>query len=92
MIGFLRLMLFWAVFAGVAYWALLIYSRSTRREALEKQWDAAPPDGATGADRAAFIDQGMAAYEGSLRRKLLWGVIVLPFIAIGALIYLVNYA
>lgn len=92
MIGFLRLMAFWAVFAALAYWALLIYSRSLRREALEKQWDAAPPDDATPDLRKAYIEQGMQAYEGSLRRKLLWGVIVLPFIAIGALLYLVNYA
>ena len=92
MIGFLRLMVFWSVFAAIAYWSLLVYSRSLRREALEKQWDADPPDGATDDTRRAFIEQGMAAYEGSLRRKLLWGVIVLPFIAIGALVYLVNYA
>lgn len=92
MIGFLRLMGFWAVFAGVAYWLLLIYSRSLRREALEKEWDANPPPDATKDGRAAFIERGMVEYEGSLRRKLLWGVIVLPFIAIGTLLYLVNYA
>lgn len=92
MIGFLRLMLFWAVFAAIAYWVLLIYSRSLRREALEKEWDANPPADTTPEGRDAFVEQGMAAYEGSLRRKLLWGVIVLPFIAIGLLLYLVNYA
>lgn len=92
MTGFIRLMLFWAVFAAVAYWALLIYSRSLRREALEKEWDANPPEGADAEKRAVFIEQGMADYEHSLRRKLLWGVIILPFFAIGLLIYLVNYA
>jgi hypothetical protein len=91
-IGFLRLMLFWAAFSALAYWLLLIYSRSLRREALEKEWDAGPPEDATPEGRAAFIERGMAAYEGSLRRKLLWGVIVLPFVAIAALVYLVNYA
>lgn len=92
MTGFIRLMLFWAVFAAVAYWALLIYSRSLRREALEKEWDANPTEGADAEMRAGFIEQGMADYEHSLRRKLLWGVIILPFFAIGLLIYLVNYA
>lgn len=92
MIGFLRLMLFWAVFSAIAYWVLLIYSRSLRREALEKEWDANPPADAGPHGREAFVEKGMAAYEGSLRRKLLWGVIVLPFIAIGLLLYLVNYA
>lgn len=92
MIGFLRLMVFWAIFAAIAYWVLLIYSRSLRREALEKEWDTDPPEGATDDGRDAFVATGMAEYEGSLRRKLLWGVIVLPFIVIGALVYLVNYA
>lgn len=92
MIGFLRLMAFWAVFAAVAYWALLVYSRSLRREALEKEWDANPQETVDAAAREAFIEQGMADYEHSLRRKLLWGVIILPFLAIGLLIYLVNYA
>lgn len=92
MIGFFRLMLFWAVFAAVAYWALLIYARSTRREALEKEWDADRPEGSSDADRDAYIEQGMADYEHSLRRKLLWGVLILPFVAIGLLVYLVNYA
>lgn len=92
MIGFLRLMAFWAVFAAIAYWVLLIYSRSLRREALEKEWDENPPEGATDDGRDAFIDRGMAEFEGSLRRRLLWGVIVLPFVVIGALVYLVNYA
>jgi hypothetical protein len=89
-IGFLRLMVFWAVFAGLFYWLLLIYARSVRREALEKEWDADPMTAATGPDRAAFVARGMAQYEGSLRRKLLWGVIVVPFVAIGLLFYLVN--
>ena len=90
MIGFLRLMLFWAAFSAVMYWLLLIYSRSLRREALEEEWDADPAAQATDPARRAFIDQGMAGYEKSLRRKLLWGVIVLPFFAIGLLFYLVN--
>lgn len=92
MIGFVRLMLFWAVFSAGLYWILLIYARSLRRERLEKQWDAIPRDTADPAGRSAFIDKGMEEYEGSLRRKLLWGVIVLPFIAIALLLYLVNYA
>jgi hypothetical protein len=91
-IGFLRLMLFWALFSALVYWLLLTYGRSLRREALEKEWAADHPDSAEAEARDAFVTEGMAAYEGSLRRKLLWGVIVLPFIAIGLLLYLVNYA
>ena len=92
MIGFLRLAIFGAVGAAVAYWVLLIYSRSLRREALEKEWDADPPEGATSEGRDLFIEEGMADYEHSLRRKLIWLVLVLPAVVVGLLIYLVNYA
>lgn len=92
MIGFLRLAIFGAVGAAVAYWVLLIYSRSLRREALEKEWDADPPEGATPEGRDLFIEEGMADYEHSLRRKLIWLVLVLPAVVVGLLIYLVNYA
>lgn len=90
MIGFARLMVFWAVFAGLFYWLLLIYARSVRREALEKEWDADAKPSIPVPDRDAFIALGMAEYEGSLRRKLLWGVIVMPFAAMALLFYLVN--
>ena len=90
MLGFLRLMLFWSVASAAIYWLLLIYSRSLRREALEKEWDAAPQGDAEA--REAFIDKGMAEYEGSLRNRLLLVIFVLPFIAIAVLLYLVNYA
>ena len=92
MIGFLRLAIFGTVAAALSYWALLIYSRSLRREALEKEWDAAHPLETDSAAREAFIAEGMAAYEHSLKRKLLIGVVVLPFLAIALLLYLVNYA
>ena len=90
MIGFLRAIVIWAVVGGVAYFVLRIYARSLRREALEKEWDADPQGDAEA--REAFIDKGMAEYEGSLRNRLLVIIFVLPFIAIAVLLYLVNYA
>lgn len=90
MIGFLRAIVIWAVVGAVAYFVLRIYARSLRREALEKEWDAAPHGDA--AARETFIDKGMAEYEGSLRNRLLLIIFVLPFIAIAVLLYLVNYA
>lgn len=92
MIGFARVILFWAVAGTAAYFLLRIYGRSLRREALEKEWDASPPPGSDAMARDAFIDKGMADYEGSLRNRLLVIVIVLPFIVIAVLLYLMNYA
>lgn len=90
MIGFLRAILIWAVVGAVAYFILRIYARSLRREALEKEWDASPQG--DDAARKAFIEKGMADYEGSLRNRLLVIIFVLPFIVIALLLYLMNYA
>ena len=91
-IGFLRLMAFWLVFALIARWLLLIYFRSLRREALEKEWDAEQGGPIDAPDRDAFIQAGMAEFERSLQRRLLWGVIILPFVLIGTLLFLMNFA
>jgi hypothetical protein len=87
MIGFLRLGLFLLVGLTVLYVLLSIYARSLERERLEKAWDADQGPG----DRDAFIAEGMARYAGSLRRKLLWGVYVVPVTVISVLVYLLNF-
>lgn len=88
MIAFVRLAVFGFVALSVIYVAVSLYSRSVRRERLEKQWDAAQGPG----DRAAFIEAGMAAYQKSLRRRLIWLVYIVPAAIICALVYLLNYA
>lgn len=88
MIPLVRLAVFGFVALSVIYVLVSIYSRSVRRERLEKQWDARQGPG----DRAAFIAQGMADYQKSLRRRLLWLVYIVPTVVISALVYLLNYA
>jgi len=87
MIGFLRVAVFALIGLSIAYWLLAIYYRSTERERLEKKWDASP-DAAP--DREAFVAEGMAAYEKSLRRKLIWLVFIVPMAAVAAILYIVN--
>ena len=73
MIAFLRLALFGAIAMSLVYVTVSIYSRSVRREKLEKEWDSDPVrEGLPEADRAAFIAAGMKIYEKGLRRKLIW--------------------
>jgi hypothetical protein len=88
MIGMLRLMLFGFIGMTIMYFLLNIYSRSTQREELEKEWDAAQGPG----EREAFIAAGMAAYEKGLRKKLIWLVYVIPTLGVIAAIYLLNFA
>lgn len=87
MVQVLRLALFGLVGMTVLYVLISVYSRSVRREKLEKQWDEGDGTG----EREAFIREGMEAYRHSLRRKLIWGVYVVPVVAVSILIYVLNF-
>lgn len=85
--GWIRLLLLALVVLTVVYLLVSIYSRSVRREKLEKRYDAGGVEG----DRDAYIAEGMAAYERGLRKRLIWLVIILPLAAMAATIYVVNW-
>ncbi len=87
MIGFIRLAVFGFIALTAVYFLVRIYARSLRREALEKRFDRGGIDGG----REDFVRNGMAAYEKSLRRRLLWLVYIIPMAILVATIYLVNY-
>ena len=87
MIGFLRLMFFGLVGLSVIYLSLSVYSRSVRREKLEKAYDAEPVDGMT---RREYVERGMLEYKNSLRPKLLLLVYVIPITGFGLVVYLTN--
>ncbi len=42
-------------------------------------------------DRDAFIETGLADYDGSLRRKLIFGVFIVPYAVIAVLVYVMNF-
>lgn len=71
----------------VIYVALSFYSRSVRRSKLETYWDEEQLTG----DREAFVDLGLKDYDGSVRRKLIWGVFIVPVAVIATLVYVMNY-
>ena len=86
--GFLRIGFFAFVILTLFYWALSWYFRSLARGASERDWDEEGREG----DRDAWIAEGLAAYDNSLRKKLVWGVYVVPIVVICGLVYLTNYA
>lgn len=88
MIGFLRLAIFGFIALTIIYVLVSIYSRSVRREKLEKAWDAAQGPG----DRDAFIAAGMEAYRTGLRRRLIWLVYIIPTAVVLGLLYVLNFA
>lgn len=92
MIGFLRLAVMGFIGLSVLYFLVRIYARSLRRETLEKRYDRGTRAGeAMAVDRDEFIRKGMARYEKSLRRRLLWLVYLIPMAVMAVTIYLVNY-
>lgn len=85
--GLLRLIVIGFVVLTVIYICLSLYSRAVRRSKLETEWDN---EGMTG-DRDAFIERGLQDYDGSLRRKLIWGVYIVPVTLVAILIYVINF-
>ena len=91
-IGWLRLAFFLYVGLTIAYFLTAIYSRSVRREKLEKGWDTDPArEGAPAEERAAFIEAGMVDYETGLKKRLLWLIYIIPTLGFVATIYFVNW-
>ena len=92
MIAFLRLIGMVLIVELIFYALLSIYIRSLRREALEKEWDRRHPDlaGAT-PQRREFVRRSMVGFGKTLRARLVKLVLILPTVAIIAIIIIVNY-
>lgn len=92
MIGLLRAAVLAFVLLSVVYVIVSIYSRSVRREKLEKDWDSDPNKlGAESSERDAYIKAGLNAYRHSLRRKLIVLVYIIPMAVVLATAYAVNH-
>lgn len=88
MLALARLVVVGFIALTVIYFSLSFYSRAVRKDKLRRKWDEDIRQG----DKEAFVRRGLQIYDRSLRRKLLWGVYVVPIVTIGIVIYLVNFA
>lgn len=92
MMALLRLIAMVLVIELIFYVLLGIYLRSTRREALEKEWDARHPDRAGDSpERREFVRRSMVGFRKTLRARLATLVLVLPLMAVVLIVILVNY-
>lgn len=89
--GFVRLTIVGLIVMTAAYFLISIYSRSVRREKLEKRWAAEHPGATDMAARAAYVEKGMAEYHASLRPKLILLVYVIPVIVVAAIHIVTTY-
>lgn len=88
MFGLIRLWILLLIGLPILYLLVRTFARSLERERLEKRWDAGRGEG----ERDTYIAEGMLRYSKSLRKKLLWGVIILPVVGITALVYALNFS
>lgn len=85
---FARLMGMALVALTIVFVSLWFYARAARQDKLGAQWDENQGPGR----RESFIKAEMIAYEAALKRKLIWGVYVIPSCLIAILIYVTNTA
>ena len=76
MFALARLVVIGFVVLTVIYVCLSFYSRAVRRSKLREKWDA----GKQLVDRDTFVQRGLERYDGSIRRKLILGVYVVPVV------------
>ncbi|AXI56386.1 hypothetical protein SuNHUV7_15900 (plasmid) [Pseudoseohaeicola sp. NH-UV-7] len=82
-----RLLVIGFVVLTIIYVALSFYSRAVRKGKLQREWDEEGMEG----DKDAWVQQGLEDYDGSLRRKLILGVYVVPVVVVSIIIYLTNF-
>ncbi|MGJ8618501.1 MAG: hypothetical protein ACSHWS_16785 [Sulfitobacter sp.] len=88
MFALARLVVIGFVVLTVIYVCLSLYSRAVRRGKLRKKWQ----DGPQKVDRETFVQRGLEKYDGSIRRKLILGVYIVPVVLVTLIIYLTNFS
>lgn len=86
----LRAIILWVLVLPLVHWVVAIYFRSLRREALERDYDKGGDNGVESGTREDFIAAGMAAYEGSLKARIVVLVYIIPILAVVAIAWAVN--
>ncbi|HEY9039499.1 MAG TPA: hypothetical protein VIN05_11240 [Roseovarius sp.] len=87
MLALLKLILIGGAVLTVIYIVLSLWSRRMRRAKLEREWQDTGRPG----DKEEFVEAGLKEYDGSVRRKLILGVYIVPMVVIGTIIYLTNF-
>ena len=93
MFALARLLVMGFIVLMIVYVCLSFYSRAVRRGKLKAQWNLEQMDDATkDGDSDDYIQKGLEEYDGSVRRKLILGVYIIPTVLVAVIIYLTNFA
>jgi hypothetical protein len=90
-VGLVRLVFFGFIGLTAVYFMIAIYSRSVRREKLEKVWDQDNPDSPDETARDAFVEAGISQYNAGIRPKLILLVYVIPTVLVAVIHFLTSY-
>ncbi len=88
MLALARLVVVGFIVLTVIYVCLSFYCRAVRKGKLRQKWQ----DGPQKVNRETFVQRGLEKYDGSIRRKLILGVYVVPVVVVGVIIYLTNFS
>ena len=88
MLALLQLIVVGFVVLTVIFIGLSMYSRSIRRGKLRQKWRSGPRL----VDMDSFVQRGLKRYDSSIRRKLIWGVYIVPVVLVVLIIYLTNFS
>jgi hypothetical protein len=93
MFALARLLFMGFIVLSIIYVCLSLYSRAQRRSKLKAQWHLEGLDDQnTRGDEDSYVQKGLEEYDGSVRRKLILGVYIIPTVLIAVIIYLTNFA
>ena len=93
MFALARLLVMGFIVLTIVYVCLSSHSRAVRRGKLKAQWNREQMDDPTKVgDRDEYIREGLEEYDGSVRRKLVLGVYIIPTVLVAVIIYLTNFA
>ena len=88
--AFVRLVVFGFLALSVIYLSVAVYSRSVRREKLEKAWAEDNPASTDTSAHDAFVAKGITDYNASYRLKLIALVYVVPTVIVAGIVYITN--
>ena len=88
--AFVRLVVFGFLALSVIYLSVAVYSRSVRREKLEKAWAEDNPASTDTSAHDAFVAKGITDYNASYRPKLIALVYVVPTAIVAGIVYITN--
>lgn len=85
-----RLAIFGFMALTIVYLVMAWFVRSTRRQQLEQEWDAANPGGSP-ETRRIEVEQDVEAFRKTLAYRSLWLIYVLPVIFVIAVLVNTNW-